>query len=275
MGAPVVVLLSLATQLADVAAAARGKVGFAAEIVESGERIGIAEDGHFPMQSVYKLPIAMAVLRSGRSLEERVRVEAADLVTNMGSPLREQYPRGLTLTVRELMRWALVDSDGTASDVLLRLAGGPAAVERFVRRLGVAEMAIATSERTMGADAKAQYRNWCSPRAALQLLRAAQHDALLIDLMTQSRTGSKRLKARLPAGTVVAHKSGTSGTVAGMAAATNDIGLVTLPDGRHLAVAAFVSDSPADEATREGVIAGLARAAWDWAASSRASPKPP
>ena len=70
----------------------------------------------------------------------------------------------------------------------------------------------------------------------------------------------------LPAGTVVAHKTGTSGTTDGITAATNDVGLVTLPDGRHLAVAVFVADARGDELAREGAIASLARAAWDaWA----------
>jgi beta-lactamase class A len=70
----------------------------------------------------------------------------------------------------------------------------------------------------------------------------------------------------LPTGTVVAHKTGSSRTVAGLTRATNDAGLVTLPDGRHLAVVVFVSDSTADDVTREEVIAKAARAAWDvWA----------
>ncbi len=51
----------------------------------------------------------------------------------------------------------------------------------------------------------------------------------------------------MPRGTRVAHKTGTSGTANGIAAATNDIGLVTLPDGGTLAVAVFGSDSPAPD----------------------------
>ena len=61
----------------------------------------------------------------------------------------------------------------------------------------------------------------------------------------------------------MAHKTGSSGATNGIAAATNDIGIVTLPDGRHLAIAVFVSDSKADAATRDAVIARIAKAAWD------------
>jgi beta-lactamase class A len=79
---------------------------------------------------------------------------------------------------------------------------------------------------------------------------------------------TKRLEGALPAGTRVAHKSGSSDVVGGVAAATNDIGLIQLPDGRHIAIAVFVTDSTADEATREQVIARIARAAYDAAMQS-------
>ena len=80
--------------------------------------------------------------------------------------------------------------------------------------------------------------------------------------------GPKRLKGLLPAGTPVAHKTGTDSTRDGRTAATNDIGIITLPDGRHLAIAVFVRDSGADEAARESTIAAAAKAAWDqWEAA--------
>jgi beta-lactamase class A len=106
---------------------------------------------------------------------------------------------------------------------------------------------------------------------ALQSKRglSAESQALLLKLMTESIPGAKRLKGQLPAGTVVAHKTGTGGMRDGITSATNDIGIITLPNGTHLAVAVFVSDSSADEATRESVIARMAKAAWDWASSAQ------
>jgi beta-lactamase class A len=67
----------------------------------------------------------------------------------------------------------------------------------------------------------------------------------------------------LPEGTVVAHKTGTSATVTGVTAATNDVGLVTLSNGQHIAIAVFVSDSQATDAIREEVIAKVAKVVWD------------
>jgi beta-lactamase class A len=84
-----------------------------------------------------------------------------------------------------------------------------------------------------------------------------------VQTLSASVTGPNRLRAGLPAGTVLAHKTGTSGELNGNAAATNDIGLITLPDGRRLAVAVFVTDARANEITRDRVIARIGRAAYD------------
>jgi beta-lactamase class A len=117
----------------------------------------------------------------------------------------------------------------------------------------------------------AQYKNYSTPRAAVDLLKALQAGRglspgareLLLQDLADSTPGAHRIKGLLPPGTVVAHKTGTDGTRNGKTAATNDIGIVTLPDGRHLALAVFVKDSIADEAQREGAIASIAKAAWD------------
>jgi beta-lactamase class A len=72
-----------------------------------------------------------------------------------------------------------------------------------------------------------------------------------------------RLNKLLPRNTIVAHKAGTSDVDNGLAHATNDIGLISLPNGQKLAIAVFITDSTADEAMRDGVIARIARAAYD------------
>jgi beta-lactamase class A len=117
-----------------------------------------------------------------------------------------------------------------------------------------------------------QYQNSATPKAAVELLGlfyqgknlSATSRGLLLQWMVETETGLHRLKGMLPPQTVVAHKTGTSGTVGGVSAATNDIGLITLPDGRHLAIAVFVSDARGQESARESVIAQIARSAWDY-----------
>jgi len=87
--------------------------------------------------------------------------------------------------------------------------------------------------------------------------------------LKDSPTGPRRIKAGLPAGTIVMHKTGTSGVRDGVAAATNDMGLIALPDERRLALAVFVTDSKADDATREAVMARIAKAVYNTATNSR------
>lgn len=267
----------LQKQIEQIAAAAKGRVGVRAVTLETGEAVSLNPQEHYPMQSVYKLPIGMAVLEqvdAGKiKLEERVRVEKSDyLKKEQHSPIRDNNPDGTELSVRELLRFAVSESDGTASDVLLRLVGGAEAVTKYLNRLKVTGIIVANSEKEIGQDWETQYRNWASPEGAVTLLRALherralseQSTALLLKFMTESPTGPKRLKGLLPQGAVVAHKTGTSGVNAsGINAATNDIGIMTLPNGRHVAIAVFVSDSPAGIATSEAVIAKVARAVWD------------
>jgi len=272
---------TLRQEIGRIAGRAGGTVGAAVVLLETGERVELRGARPFPMQSVYKVPIAMAVLKeidgSRLRLDQRVRVEKADLTPPVVSPLREKFPEGgVELPVRELLRAMIVQSDGLACDLLLKLAP-PAEVTRFLRSLGVTYMTVATTEKAMALDGKAQYRNRSTPEAAVALLSllqegrglsAASREMLLADL-TAAETGPRRLKGRLPEGTPVAHKTGTSGTHRGLTRATNDIGIITLPDGRHLAVAVFVMDSRAPESAREGAIAAIARAAWDcWTAGT-------
>ena len=167
-------------------------------------------------------------------------------------------------------------SDNAATEILLRLGGGPKAVSDYIASLGVTGFHLQDGEQAMHHDVSIQYRNWFEPAGAVQLLRrisdrsplTAEHTALLLEWMRPSLR-TKRLRGDLPDGTIVAHKAGTSGVNHGVAHATNDIGLITLPDGRQLAIAVFVTDSTAGEATREKVISEIARAIYDAALRNR------
>jgi len=93
---------------------------------------------------------------------------------------------------------------------------------------------------------------------ARELLEAETAE-LLLDIMRRCETGEARLKGILPAGTEVAHKTGTIGGT------TNDVGIITLPhDGGKVAIAVFVKASSKDVAVRERAIAQIARAVYDY-----------
>ena len=266
---------NLRSQIEKIAQSAQGRVGVAATVIETGESVDLRGDEQFPMQSVYKFPIGMTVLHlvdQGKlALTQTVHVKPTEYVSErQHSPLRDKNPKGAHVTVEELLRYAVSESDGSASDVLMRLVGGPNVIMNYLKTFGVMGVIVANTEKEIGGDNAVQYRNWAKPNEIIELLKALQNGlglstssrAHLLRLMTDTQTGLKRLKGMLPAGTVVAHKTGTSWTIDGVTAATNDVGLITLPNGKHMAIAVFVSDAKTDQASREDVIATIAKAAW-------------
>ncbi|HEY8563402.1 MAG TPA: class A beta-lactamase [Pyrinomonadaceae bacterium] len=253
-----------------------GRVGVAATVLETGDTVSFNAGERFPLQSVYKLPIAMAIfsqVEAGKiKLDQKLRIEKDEVSKSSTVLSAEKFPNGVERSVEELLRLTVSESDNTASDALLKLAGGAGAVMNYLGELGIEEIVVANYEKELHADWQAQYRNYATPKAAIELLGALQasrgisepNRARLLRFMIESPTGPRRLKGLLPAGTTVAHKTGTSGTRKNLTPATNDIGIVDLPDGRHLAVAVFVADSSADQTTREETIAKIARAAFEY-----------
>jgi beta-lactamase class A len=92
------------------------------------------------------------------------------------------------------------------------------------------------------------------------LLSAASSD-LLLAWMQEAKTGQGRLRAGFAAQTVLAHKTGTSIEFDGVRLATNDIGLATFPNGRTIAIVAFLASAPGSNETRDAILAACARAA--------------
>lgn len=263
----------LRQRIEQISRAAQGRVGMSATVLETGESVSLNGNQRFPMQSVYKFPIAMAVLaqvdQGKLKLDQKIRVETSDIV--QGSRILDENSQGMEFTLAELLKYMVSESDNTACDVLLRLVGEPKIVTQYLQGLGINNIVVANTEKELAQNPAVQYRNDATPDAAIVLLRAFHEgkglsnssQVLLRRLMTETTTGTKRIKGLLPEGTVVAHKTGTSATVNGVTAATNDVGLVTLPSGQHLAIAVFVSDSKASDAIREEVIAKATKATWD------------
>lgn len=234
------------------------------------------------MQSVFKAPLAFTALhlveRGELSLDKPVRFRAADRIPGAYSPLQDQHPVAeVDIPLRQLLEMAVSLSDNVAADIILRLMGGPAVVDGYMKTAGVSGFHLEDNEAALHRDRMAQYRNWFEPSGAVQFLRllndhppiTAEHAALLLGWMRATPRANKRIGGELPAGTIVMHKPGTSDTANGLTPATNDIGLIELPGGRRLAIAVFVTDSTAGDAERDSVIASIARAAYDAALKIR------
>lgn len=268
---------ALQAKISQYAKNVNGNVGVCASVLETGETVSFNGDKKFPMQSVYKFPIAMVVLdrvdKKEFSLNQKIKVTKLDYIAKIGhSPLRDQFPNGTDIAIKDLVKYSVSESDGSASDILVRLLGGTKYADRYIHQLGVKDIAIATTEKIQVENDTIQYQNWATPKAMTSLLNIfyTQHKlsagsrAVLLNDMINSTPGAKRLKGLLPAGTIVAHKTGTAGTINGLTRATNDVGIITLPNGKHLAITVFISDSRSSEADRELTIAKIAKAAFEY-----------
>jgi beta-lactamase class A len=265
--------VNLADTLKKIASAAGGEVGIAARYEGRSKPISINGSHHFPMQSVFKFPLAMAILHqvdNGQlSLDSMIHIDGTSWRSGTWSPMRDHYHSAAAdVTVREILRYTVSESDNNGCDLLFKLAGGPRAVNDYIHQLGIKAIAITATEADMARNWDVQYQNWCTPDAIAQLLQILLSDqalkpasnTFLMNLLTATATGPKRIKGLLPAGTKVAHKTGTSDTnEKGVTAATNDVGIITLASGKQVILAVFIRDSPADETTREATIARIAR----------------
>jgi beta-lactamase class A len=237
------------------------------------------------------------------TLDQMIDIKQSDLHPGSGTLADLFNKPGLALSVRNLLELMLLISDNSATDVALRLAGGAPAVTARMQNLGIDGISVNRSTAQLIADwvgvkqlppqeqwtpgrfqaafaavtpeeqrAAAQRfdqdpRDTSTPDAMAALLQRiyrkdllkTESAELLLDIMRRCHTGEARLRGILPEGTVVAHKTGTIGGT------TNDVGIITLPDGAgHIAIAVFVKASAKEVPARERAIAEIARAVHDF-----------
>jgi len=253
-------------------------VGVSIRGIENNECLDINSEKHFPMQSVFKFHIALAVLdkvdKDKLNLDQEIFIRKRELLPNTWSPIRDKYPDGnIKLTLAEILKYTVTLSDNNGCDILLKMIAGPKKVNEYIHKLGIKDISISVNEEEMHKDWNAQFSNWTTPKAATDLLTAFYTKNILskssfdflLKTMIETSTGKNRIKGQLPEGTIVAHKTGSSGTnKKSITAATNNIGIVTLPDGKHFAISIFVTNSREDEETNDKIISDIAKAAWDY-----------
>jgi beta-lactamase class A len=267
----------LRTAIFEILQSARADVGVAIKHLETGDTVSFSGRSRFPMQSVFKFPLAMAVLHSvdeGKLLlQQKVPVRKEDFILATWSPIAKKYPNGnVELTVEQLLRYTVSESDNNGCDILFRLLGGPAAVADYIRNLGIKGISIIHTEAEMHQDWNVQFKNWAEPQAMVRLLELFHHGKLfsrssqdlLMEMMLKTITGRDRIKGLLPENTDVAHRTGMSATDDhGVRAALNDVGIVSLPNGNHFAIAVFISDTKDDTPALEALIAKIAKVSYD------------
>lgn len=218
-------LQSLEQQLSSLLANRSGDVGIAALDLNTGELVGVRADEAFPMASTMKIAVAanyLAQVEYGRrSLSDRIGGR----------------------TAASLMEAMMIRSDNQATDILLRDLGGPATLQAWLNQQGIKGLRVDRSIARLLADKRDLYdvRDSSTPRAMVDLLRRIdkgnllrpQSRSYLLDLMARCKTGKNRIRGMMPAWVKVENKTGTLNNY------TSDVGFLTLPDGRRVAVAFF------------------------------------
>lgn len=251
----------------------RGRVGVAV-VYGRGDSLLVAGDtAHsYPLSSVVKFHQALYVLGRapgcGISLDSALTLAPAEMVRDTWSPLRDRYPSGgVRLTVADLLRYTLQQSDNVACDALFRRFGSPGRVEAYVRSLGFHGCRVGATEAEMHADPSRAAANRSTPVDAACLFYefpaagwlAPEAQAFVCDALLGCTTGTDRLPAGL-AGTEarIGHKTGTGFRDArGRMQGFNDVGFVLLPDGRRYAMAVFIDDALASDADCAALMARL------------------
>ena len=238
-------LQSLEQEISGLLANQSANVGVAALDLATGETVSIRGDVPFPMASTVKIAVAanyLAQVEHGRrSLDDTIQGKSA----------------------RSLMQRMLIHSDNVATDILLKDLGGPRTLQLWLSQQGVKGLRVDRTIAQLLADKRDLWdiRDSSTPRAMVELLRRIDQGELLkpssrsylLGLMAQCQTGRNRMKSLLPTGTLVQHKTGTLNGL------TDDVGFITLPDGRRIAVAFFARGG----SDRPRTIAAAARAVYD------------
>lgn len=238
-------LVGLERMLGVLVAGRSGEYGIAALDLRDGSTVAINGDTPFPMASTVKLAIAAAYLAD----VDQGRRSLADMIA--GRP------------AAKVMTLMIVRSDNQAADQLLAAVGGPAALQRWLSSQGISGIRV---DRTIAQLLRerghlADSRDVATPVAMVTLLNrldngtvlSAPSRSFLFELMRRCETGTRRIRALLPAGTLVEDKTGTLDGV------TNDVGFITMPDGRRVAVAVFARGGR----DRQPVIAEIARVIYE------------
>lgn len=263
--------IGLRTELSSLIAPFQGTVGIAMIDLQNNDTLTVHNTIHFPMMSVYKLPQAIAVLhevdKGTLSLHEKIRITKDILDKFTWSPLKEQHPGDtVELTIKELIVYTISYSDNLACDVLFERLGGTKSVNNFIQKKGFPYIIIKNTEREIGKDISLIYENSSTPFEMCRLLQQFSekkllHDsstAFLLECMTTNYTSSARLKGLVSSECSVAHKTGTSVSDS-LIYACNDVGIVSFPHGKKLAISVFTMNAKETYAASENIIAKITK----------------
>jgi len=270
-------LKELRKELNQIISTKNATVGISLKGIENQDMLSINGNMNMPMMSVFKFHIALAVLnevdKGKLVLNQKIYIKKEDLKEDTWSPIREEFPNGnMDLTLDQLLRYTVSHSDNNGCDILLELIGGTETVQKFIDKIGIKEFTIKMNEDQMRTWENL-YINTTTPIATTEALEKFYKGKVLkksttkylYQIMVECSRGTTWMKAGLPAGTELAHRTGISGTNdKNLRVAMNDIGIIKLPNGKHFILSIYLKNITESREDTEKIISNITRATWNY-----------
>lgn len=265
----------LEKELTAIADSAKGDVGIA--LIYDGDTLTVNNDAIYPMMSVFKLHQAVALCRmfeeNGTSLDTVMTLRRSELDPDTWSPmLKDHSGEEISLPMRRLLEYTLIESDNNASNEMFVRLMPPAACDSVIAGIiPRGSFEIRFNEAEMQTDHSRAYSNRTSPLGAAILIDRLFTDTLvgksyqefIKSALLRCQTGPDKISAALSEteGITIGHKTGSGyRDENGRLAASNDVAFISLPDGRHYALAVFVKDFDGTDAEAAATIARISAA---------------
>lgn len=267
----------LRQELENIIATKNATIGISIKNIEDKDTLNINGSLNGPLMSVFKFHIALATLnlvdKGKLSLKQKIFIKKEDLHEDTWSPIRDEYPNGnMYLTLDQLLKYTVSHSDNNGCDILLDIIGGTKTVQDFINKQGIKEFTIKVNEQEMRTWENL-YINTTTPLATTELLEKfykgktlkKKSTKYLYQIMIECSRGLTWMKAGLPEGTELAHRTGISGTNENnLRAAMNDIGIFKLPNGNHVILSIYLKDITEEREITEKIIADITKATWNY-----------
>ncbi len=253
------VFASAQKKLAELEVSSGGRIGISALNTANNARIQYRAEERFPMQSTFKMMGVSAILKKSMTnshlLQQKITYKKQDVVS--WSPITEQhFTDGMMIS--ELCAAAMMNSDNTAINLLMKKLGGPEAITVFARSIGDNTFRVDNWEPELNSS-PSDLRDTSTPAAmekslqqlALGNVLASSQREQLVAWMKGNTTGDTRIRAGVPKGWIVADKTGASNSYG----ISNDIGIIWPPKCAPIVIAIYSIQNKKDSTRRDDVIA--------------------
>ncbi|MCD8237330.1 MAG: class A beta-lactamase-related serine hydrolase [Prevotellaceae bacterium] len=268
----------LKDSLTGIAGEYPGEIGIAL-LTDRGDTVVVNDEDKYPLMSVFKLHQTISICRlfelRGTTTDSIVDIRREQLNPDTWSPMLTDYSSdSIRISVGELIRYALIQSDNNASNYLFENIESVADADRFISTLIPREtFRLAVTESDMWSNHALCYENHSSPLGAACLMNRLFTDSIIgsrnrdfiCTALRECKTGTDRIVEPLTDkdGVTVAHKTGSGfRDEHGVLSAHNDVAFVALPDGRHYTLAVLVKDFNGSEKQASEAISRVSAAVY-------------